>query len=217
MRSQYVDEFNHDDWAAGYDKDVQNETNPIRAGYGDLLGWVAKRINESAARTVVDLGSGTGNLISLISEPVAIIAVDTSSKMHEVARAKLLGRSIEYVKDDILAFVTEKLEPCNAITSTYALHHLTPEEKQICLKAMASKLNPGGQIVIGDLMFENEASMNEVVETFVERGQTHIVRDIQDEFFWDIERDCNVLTACGLTVSTEQFSDLSWVFVASID
>ena len=33
MRSLYADKFNHDADAAGYDADVRNESDPIRAGY----------------------------------------------------------------------------------------------------------------------------------------------------------------------------------------
>lgn len=41
MRSKHVDEFSHDQDAPGYDQDVLNEAHPIRAGYGELLDWVA--------------------------------------------------------------------------------------------------------------------------------------------------------------------------------
>ena len=37
MRSQFVDKFNHDDEATGYDEDVADEGNPIREGYAALL------------------------------------------------------------------------------------------------------------------------------------------------------------------------------------
>jgi hypothetical protein len=41
MRSKHVDKFNHDQDAPGYDQDILNEAHPIRAGYGELLDWVA--------------------------------------------------------------------------------------------------------------------------------------------------------------------------------
>ncbi len=43
MRSHHADTFNHDEWAAGYDADVADETNPIRAGYQATLEWVVER------------------------------------------------------------------------------------------------------------------------------------------------------------------------------
>jgi hypothetical protein len=41
VRSRNADRFNHDEDAAGYDRDVLNEADPIRAGYDALLDWVA--------------------------------------------------------------------------------------------------------------------------------------------------------------------------------
>lgn len=40
MRSAHADMFNHDPEAAGYDQDVRNEADPIRAAYQDVLNWV---------------------------------------------------------------------------------------------------------------------------------------------------------------------------------
>jgi len=43
MRSEFTDKFNHGEDASKYDHDVGNETGPIRAGYSELLDWVAKQ------------------------------------------------------------------------------------------------------------------------------------------------------------------------------
>ena len=40
MRSTHADLFNHDDDAAGYDVEVGDESDPLRAGYGALLDWI---------------------------------------------------------------------------------------------------------------------------------------------------------------------------------
>lgn len=214
MRSKHVDDFNHNDWADDYDDDVRNEANPIRSGYGEMLEWVAGKVNKAGARSIVDLGSGTGNLTKLLADGATITAVDTSSRMHEVARTKLKDHKIRFVEDDILAFVTERLEHCDAIVSTYAFHHLMPEEKQVALNAIILKLRPGGHVVIGDLMFENATAKEAVIRKLSASSQTDIVRDIKEEFFWDIEKDCKMLLANGLTLDTRQFSDLSWAIVA---
>jgi hypothetical protein len=54
MRSKYADYFNHDADAAGYDQDVQNERDPIRAGYRAVLRWVADKVKPHSR--VPDLG-----------------------------------------------------------------------------------------------------------------------------------------------------------------
>ncbi len=61
MRSQHVDEFNHDPWADNYDRNVRNEADPIRAGYVETLAWTVAQAAITPSDVVVDLGAGTGN------------------------------------------------------------------------------------------------------------------------------------------------------------
>ena len=100
MRSQNVDRFNHDEDAADYDRDVLNESDPIRAGYDALLGWIAAQLPPGAE--VVDLGSGTGNLAARIERPARLVCVDVSEKMTAIAREKLAGLPCEFVRADLL-------------------------------------------------------------------------------------------------------------------
>jgi hypothetical protein len=78
MRSQHAHTFNHDEWAAGYDADVADETNPIRAGYQATLGWVVERAAVGPDDAVVDLGIGTGNLARLGCCPAGGSSASTS-------------------------------------------------------------------------------------------------------------------------------------------
>jgi len=62
MRSVHGPVFNHDDGANGYDADVRNEKDPIRAAYHDVLAWVISEARIDSFSRVLELGSGTGNL-----------------------------------------------------------------------------------------------------------------------------------------------------------
>ena len=62
MRSRHVDHFNHDGEVHGYDEHVADESNPVRNGYSATLDWVIEQAAAGPADTVVDLGTGTGNL-----------------------------------------------------------------------------------------------------------------------------------------------------------
>lgn len=216
MRSKHVDDFNHDPWAGEYDGDVLNEEDPIRAGYEALLTWVAAKVSERDHLRIVDLGAGTGNLTQRLRASAEVIAVDTSTKMFDIARGKLEGRAVTYVLDDILSFVTERLSDVDVIVSTYAFHHLTSDEKKAALTAMAEALNPGGQIIIGDLMFESATARTKVLDVYREAGQDELAKDIEEEFFWDIKEDRVALDQAGLTLEIRQFSALSWGFCASV-
>ncbi len=50
MRIRHADAFNHDLWSENYDVEVRDETNPIRAGYTELLGWTLEQARIDAAR-----------------------------------------------------------------------------------------------------------------------------------------------------------------------
>jgi protein-L-isoaspartate O-methyltransferase len=67
MRSANADIFNHDTEAAGYDHEVRNEADPIRAGYQEVLGWVVQQAQIFPTSRVLELGSGTGNLSALLA------------------------------------------------------------------------------------------------------------------------------------------------------
>jgi|SRR6516225_5442653 len=88
MRSRYGDVFNHDDEADGYDLEVRNEKDPIRAAYDDVLRWVAQEARVISTSRVLELGSGTGNLSSLIPVCGELIGVDLSGRMEAIARKK---------------------------------------------------------------------------------------------------------------------------------
>ena len=89
MRSKHVDDYNHDEWAEGYDADVSQEDNPIRAGYDALLDWVIQVADIRPDSRVLELGSGTGNLTVRIPVCGDLVCVDISQRMEEVARPKL--------------------------------------------------------------------------------------------------------------------------------
>ena len=88
MRSRYGEVFNHDDEADGYDLEVRNEKDPIRAAYDDVLRWVAQEARVISTSRVLELGSGTGNLSSLIPACGELICVDLSGRMEAIARKK---------------------------------------------------------------------------------------------------------------------------------
>ena len=215
MKSKHVETFNHDPWAEGYDADVLNEADPIRAGYEALLTWVAQYVPEKEKLRVADLGSGTGNLTVRLPTTARITAVDTSVKMMNIAQTKLVRHSVSYVEEDILAWLTAGNDPFDAFVSTYALHHLTTDEKVTALEAMTARLNPGGSIAIGDLMFASTRDREAILAQFTESGQSELVEDIIDEFFWDLEEDCRLLKAGGGTFTHRRFSTLSHGFVYS--
>ncbi len=216
MRSKYADLFNHDDQALEYDEGVLNERDPIRAGYEDVLNWVITKADITPGSFVLDLGSGTGNLSKRIAHCAHLVCVDISDKMTEIAERKLAHLpDVAYVQADLLEYLDEKVLSFDAIISTYAIHHLTEDEKQLLFTKIWDYLKPGGQAVFGDLMLESESDRDRVMRKYQELGEEHVAESIDEEFFWSVDTAVQGLTRLGFQTEVKRFSDLSWGIAAT--
>ncbi len=216
MKSKYGDIFNHDNDAKSYDESVTNEDDPIRAGYSDLLVWMAGIVSKYNKPKILELGSGTGNLTKLLSGYSSVTSVDLSEKMMEIARAKLPdSENISFVKSDILEVFDTLSSKFDIVLSSYAIHHLTDSEKEILFGNCKNILTLDGIMVFGDLMFENESTKDLLFDSFRENKQEALIREISEEFSWDVEKTETILRMLGFDVHSQQFSQLSWGIVAS--
>lgn len=218
--SRHVDRFNHDEDAADYDHEVQEQSDPIRAGYEELLDWVATQIRDQQNGPILELGSGTGNLTLRLPEQAEIVCVDISREMTRKLRAKLpahrLTPQIEIA--DVLAYVRKASDASfRAVVSTYTLHHLEEDEKDVLFGELRRILTPGGVFIVGDLMFENAEARRRRLQREREQGNNELADDIEDEFFWEIDRSLEGLRNVGFEVCPPvAFSDLSWGLAARL-
>ena len=160
-----LDNKGFDLWADGYDKTVgvsdEGNTYPF-AGYKDVLGTIYKSIMEKPNAVVLDIGFGTGTLTTKLYENgCTIYGQDFSARMIELASDKMPNANL-YQGD----FTHGLVEPLLAqrydfIVATYSLHHLTDEQKVSFLRVLQDHLNPGGQILIGDVAFENRSQLEQ--------------------------------------------------------
>lgn len=150
-------------WADAYDTSVQqseqDNTYPF-AGYKQVLNTIYRRIRENNGKTVLDIGFGTGTLTTkLYNDDISITGIDFSPKMIQIAQAKMPNaRLFEF---DFAAGLPGELskEKFDFIVCTYAIHHLTKEQKCRFLAQLKALLRPNGEILIGDVMFRSNADM----------------------------------------------------------
>jgi putative AdoMet-dependent methyltransferase len=218
MRSANADIFNHDAEAADYDQVVLNEDDPIRAKYLEVLAWVVQRAQIGPTSRVLELGSGTGNLSRLIANCGELVSVDVSEKMEAVAKLKLGHLTHrQFIKADILEVFSQGLGQFDAVVSTYAVHHLSNQEKQQLFELVFHALLPGGRAVFGDLMIEKGSEKEKKIQEYLARGDRATVESIREEFFWSLDIAIGDLERLGFKVSTSCFSDLSYGVVAQKD
>jgi ubiquinone/menaquinone biosynthesis C-methylase UbiE len=104
----------------------------------------------------VDLGAGTGFVTIPLAERVrSVIAIDLVLDMLEVARQEAQRRGLNNISTVAEDFARVELPPASVdlIVSSYALHHLTDEDKIGLVERARSWLRPGGRIVVADMMF----------------------------------------------------------------
>lgn len=160
-----LDNKGFDLWADGYDKTVgvseEGNTYPF-AGYKDVLGTIFKTIMKKPSAVVLDIGFGTGTLTTKLYENGCnIYGQDFSARMIELAFQKMPNAHL--YQGDFTQGLVEPLQAQNYdfIVATYSLHHLTDEQKVSFLRDLRNHLNPGGQILIGDVAFENRRKLEQ--------------------------------------------------------
>ena len=160
-----LDNKGFDLWADGYDKTVgvseEGNTYPF-AGYKDVLGTIFKTIMKKPSAVVLDIGFGTGTLTTkLYGNGCTIYGQDFSARMIELASEKMPNAHL--YQGNFTQGLVEPLQAQNYdfIVATYSLHHLTDEQKVCFLRMLRDHLNPGGQVLIGDVAFENRSQLEQ--------------------------------------------------------
>jgi len=120
----------------------------------DFLPW-----GREAKLTALDLGVGTGFFTRelLARFPAAkVVGIDGAPTMMDLARARL-GRSDDRVDFRLGDFreidqLFEAGETFDLVVSSYALHHLTGQEKESVVRRCVERLIPGGWFANADLI-----------------------------------------------------------------
>lgn len=154
-----------DVWADGYDESVrladENDAYPF-AGYATILKEIYGRVCASGAKTVLDIGFGTGTLAGqLYQQGCDVFGQDFSGRMIQLAQGKM-PRAKLYQGDFSLGLVQAlKQQRYDAIIATYALHHLTDEQKAAFLQELLPLLQDNGCIYVGDVAFATRAQLEQ--------------------------------------------------------
>lgn len=154
-----------DVWADGYDESVrladESDAYPF-AGYAAILKEIYGRVCASGAKAVLDIGFGTGTLAGqLYQQGCDVFGQDFSSRMIQLAQGKM-PRAQLYQGDFSLGLVQElKQRRYDAIIATYALHHLTDEQKVAFFQELLLLLQDNGCIYVGDVAFATRAQLEQ--------------------------------------------------------
>ena len=117
--------------------------------YSEMLDVTADAI-DPRARTIVDLGIGTGTLAARClarAKRARVVGIDADPAILEMA-ARRLGRRATFVTGN---FLRADLPPADAIVASLALHHVRTRGAKLALyRRIRAALRPGGLFVSAD-------------------------------------------------------------------
>ena len=150
-----------DPWAGTYDNDVAALNKFPFDGYDQVLETVVKLAVPVRGMSVLDIGTGTGNLaFRFAKRGCELWCTDFSESMLEKAREKL--PEARFVRHDLRADWPAELDRhFDRIVSAYVFHHFDLGGKvNLCKELVARRLAPGGRLIIADLSFQNQKEMD---------------------------------------------------------
>ncbi len=112
----------------------------------------------------LDLGCGDASILAplLIHRPITqYYGVDLSAPALELAadHLKPLQDRVRLQQADLLNVIQQSSETYQVIFSSYALHHLSLDQKRQFFAAAAKRLSPNGQLIIIDIFREEHQSL----------------------------------------------------------
>lgn len=203
---------NHDAQADNYEERVRSDLDDyIRENYFPILDRVIELAQFAKGMQVLDIGIGTGLLTERLPAGLKLFGIDISPKMMEKLVEKKLSVELMSGSFTNIPYADEAFE---RIISTFAFHHLTPDEKEVAFREIDRVLKPGGYLVIGDFMFLDQEQRTALIEKFSLEGRDDMLQELEEEHFTMIVDAKASLNSLGYSVESEQGSTISWILRA---
>ncbi|TDF92358.1 MerR family transcriptional regulator [Paenibacillus piri] len=180
LRTNWTDKWNFDHQALTHDERILNDANEYK-DYDQALRQVVQWVAPKAGERGLDIGTGTGNLAGkFLLQGIRMAAVDQSMEMLKQASRKYAGLEVKRGNFLAIPYMDGQFD---FIVTTFALHHITDEQKQLALGEMRRVLKPHGTICIADLMFENASHRDAYLTSLNEQGHTGLADAVQNKYY----------------------------------
>ena len=204
-----------DNWAIHYDESVfakKGEYYEVFENYEGILEATVDAINLPSGATVLDIGSGTGNLsITAAKKGYEVTAIEPNLKMRQIASSKYPLIPVQNGSFLTLPIPDHSID---AIISSYAFHHLSDDEKAKSVKFLVTKLTSRGKIIITDTMYETPKVGEQLLKESLDKGATALANDLKTEFYTTHDVLKQILEDVGFKVSFKKQNKFVWILIA---
>ncbi|BBI36395.1 MerR family transcriptional regulator [Cohnella abietis] len=183
-RGNWEDRWNFNQLATTHDERVSANSGNY-ADYDQALDLIVRQIRPIDNEQGLDIGTGTGNLaVRFMDLGHTMSGVDQSKEMLRLCHKK--HPSLETRLGNFLALPYLE-EQFDFVVSSFAFHHLTPDQQPLALEEIGRVLKPSGRICIADLMESNNGSkesspdypsIHSLVDWFERNGYNSVVTPV---------------------------------------
>lgn len=214
MREDWTDRWNFDRQASTYDEQVKQEREfNVHENYEEALDLTNAWIEALPGERGLGIGTGTGNLAArFMLQGVEMAGIDQSREMLKRCQEKHPRMETKLGNFLAIPYVAAEFD---FIVTSYALHHLTDEQKLLALAEMDRVLKSSGRICITDLMFENQIVKESFFLKCKENGREDIIAEIEDEFYADRSLLVEWLEKHHYQVRTKQINNILHIVFAT--
>lgn len=179
-RKNWNDKWNFDHQAITHDNNVANndrEYKDYEKALQTTVDWVAPKAGERG----LDIGTGTGNLAGkFLNKGIQMAGIDQSKEMLKHCGRKYPQMELKLGNFLALPYLDGQFD---FIVTSFALHHISDEQKVLALSEMRRVLKPHGRICLTDLMFENECHREQYITELEHQDRTEDIQLILNEYY----------------------------------
>ena len=153
-----------------------------------LESWIADHPDRAGKARLLDLGCGDLAQMGPVFRALPLggyLGVDLTEQVLPMAREAMgpVGFPVDFLHDDVAAFVRTPGEDFDLVHAALVLHHLPDDAKAGFLVDLRARMRPGGAVVWADVFRDPGESRQHYVERYAERirgGWTAIDEDARD-------------------------------------
>jgi putative AdoMet-dependent methyltransferase len=214
LRSNWRDLWNFDRQAFFHDELVLNNKEGFNKhpSYNQALRMIVEWVSPNQRERGLDIGTGTGNLAGqFLVKGIDMAGIDQSKEMLKQCQRKFPDLETKLGNFLAIPYLDHSFD---FVVTSYALHHLTDEQKRLALVEMQRVLKPHGRICIADLMFENEEKREAYIKKLDREDKQQIINDIKNEFYADRSKLLDWLDKNGYLTKVQQINEILHIIYA---